>query len=1057
MEGRNQVFQQLKPQCVALSQAALALNGPRGSIQAVTGHLEDLHKTLSKITAKPNSLDAKLADYVFFPLSQVLKLSQKMSLRCLELSLQCIAILVDQGWRQSIQPQLAAQVVILCTLMAEKKPKGFAFGETTDELQAAAFLSLYYIFAAAGKSAECKAFFASESNFPQLGQTISVIMKGIGDSDSAETQTVAANTLRGLVESVAHKEICASFLPGIVSKLTKILTPSTKQRCNHRVLIACLSTLSMLLSTTLSDDLTPTTRTPPSKISSSIIDETWKETAATQLKSALSSIMRLKTHSRGDVREALASLCLMLLEHCRKSLASCSTLALETLLTLSPDQHYEGDQHDVRLELLVKTDPSLAVLLQNTMYDWLQSLPTIMQSADEQKKVGILHQTSAAYRLLVESSADTGVIDRRLASSLRDSVVITLRVPGLKREASSLVSPVHSFDLAVLNETKGSTEFSAPLVKYRGQEEIMNGVERFTELITRSASSPTFATDLARSLRLSQGEMRIANFWLLLTATQTALSRKDNLSDFLDFDADDDNTGYHEYLEELYSFALSILADSSNESPDTRLQALALRTLALRAQTAGSEFRYDLIDALYPVLHTLATPDEQLQKDSITTLNVFTAACEYGSVKDLIVNNVDYLTNAVALKLNAFDVSPQAPQVLLMMVRLAGPSLLPYLEDTVESIFAALEDYHGYPLLVEMLFRVLGVMAEEGVKAPQLAITERRSAASIGILKERWQPMSINDLAEMLRQRAVNEAEAHNELRHQHKSHPQRPWKEVDDADSDKNESQDEDELGESSDQEQPVDDSEPPPPAPKTYNLLFKITELTQHFLPSASPSLRTSLLALIRTTVPAIARHENSFLPLVNTLWPEIISRLDDAELHVQATALDIIVVLCEHAGDFMRGRIVQLWPGIVEIYQKTIGDILSASGHTKAPPTRQNQTGTVLTLASGPSLKQASMRIQASPADYSNTSTRLIWDALVKALAAIVRSVQLPPELFDEGLEMLEPVLEQRHDVREALEEQNADAVWLARVKVRGVGGMKLPVVPQSAVWQFALVPG
>ena len=134
------LFQKLKPPCVALGQAALALNGARGSVKTATDQLETVKHVLSSAaSSRPNALDATLAEYVFFPIAQLLKVSQKLSIRCLELSLQCIAILIDQGWRQDIQPKLACQTVILCSLLGEKKPKGLSFSETTDELQASSF------------------------------------------------------------------------------------------------------------------------------------------------------------------------------------------------------------------------------------------------------------------------------------------------------------------------------------------------------------------------------------------------------------------------------------------------------------------------------------------------------------------------------------------------------------------------------------------------------------------------------------------------------------------------------------------------------------------------------------------------------------------------------------------------------------------------------------------------------------------------------------------------------------------------------------------------------
>lgn len=990
MEDRNLVFHKLKSPCVALSRAALSLNAPSGNLKTVTTSLEDLTTTLQKITTKPDVLDAKLADYCFFPLSQVLKASKKVSLRCLELCLQCIALLVEHGWRNTIQPQLAAQIVILCTLMAERKPKGFSFSESTDELQAQAFWCLHHAFAAGGESRETKQVFGSEANFAQLGQTISVMLDGIHDGRSAQVQIAATEALLAFVEQVADRELCARFLPGIVSRLTRVLRPSTEQRRNHRVLIGSLRMVGRLLRMTLDDDEDESTNGHTS--TTSIIDEDWKSNAATQLKPTLTSIVRLNNHSRDDVRAALSELCLALLEHCRLSLSDCSTLLLETLITQS-SRLSDDNSIKLRLEALVRLDASISRLLQDVLYDWLQSLPTILQSVDEQAKTLRLQQIRTTYELLEEANADASMIDKMLAGCLRDGIVITLQQPRLAKTASSFVSPVQSLDIAVLDETKGAMEFNLPLVTYPAQESIMVQMEQLAHRISASPSSTSFTADLARSLRTSQGDSQLATFWLLLTSVRTQLQRKDAVSEFMDVDSDS-RAVHLDHLEELYSFSLSILSDPGDSAPDPRLQALALRTLALRAEIAGQEFKYELLDALYPVLHTLATPSEHLQRDSITTLNLFVKACGYASVRELIVENVDYLTNAVALKLNAFDIGPQAPQVLLMMVRLAGPGLLPYLEDTVESIFAALEDYHGYPLLVELLFRVLGVMAEEGVKAPLLRVEGGRRAKSWA--EERWRPISIDDLALLLRERKEDEAKMDGEG----EKHPRRPWKDVEERDDDVG-TQDESDIPEdqpaseyihplpqeqypspaltlrssfTGTQDQQLETNNPSPPAPKTYNLLFKITELTQHFLPISSPSLRTSLLGLIRTTIPAIAAHEDTFLPLINTLWPEIISRLDDAESYVRAAALEIVGMLCEYAGDFMLSRIIQVWPVLVAM-------------HGSLP------------------------------------------EAVVSTLSTIVQHVHLPPSLFDEAMDLLNADASSQ-----VMEMVGEDTLWLMQHRRR-----------------------
>ena len=1050
MECRNELFQRLKPPCVALGQEALALSGSRGNIQSATAQLEKLRQILNASTATSHTaLDSKLAEYVFFPIAQLLKVSQKLSIRCLELCLQCIAVLIDKGWKRDIQPSLAAQLLILCSLLAEKNPKGLSFSENTEELQAWSFWCMYHIFSVVSTNTETAILLRSEANFPQLGQTISVILDGIHDGRSIEAQVAATNALITLIQNVTDAEVQASFLPGIVSKLTRILTPQTKTRRNHAVLIGCLDVLQSVIRNTMGDKRSSQSHSedglPNGSTNSgarSIIDAQWQESAATQLKPALSNILRLKSHSRSDVKEAVASLCLVVLQHCRKTLHNCSQMMLETLVTLST----RGAESNVALELLtlMRLDSSIPILLQNQLYDWLQSIPTVMQGSDDQAKAAKLEQIMRGYGLLKETETNSDTIDRMLASTLRDCVVITTTMPGSKLEPSTFNSQIQSLDVQVSKENMTTSEFSMPLVKYRGQEEVFDHVEKLTKLAASSNCMSSFAGELIRQLQQSNGEAQIANFWLALTAVQNLLYHKPSVDDLLNIE-DESHPTLNGYMEEIYSLSLAVLSDSSTERPDIRLQSLALRGLALRAQEARQDFRYELVDALYPVLHTLATPDVQLQRDSIAALNVFSTACEFTSVKELIVENVDYLTNAVALKLNAFDVSPQAPHVLLMMVRLAGPSLLPYLEDTVESIFAALENYHSYPLLAELLFRVLSVIAEEGTRTPHLAITETADDFTFD-KRDKWKPTQINALSESLRSKADQTVKEHRSKEIGPQKHPQVPWKEVDNIDDYEEKAA----ADESEKSDVQMEDADILPPAPKTYNILLKINELTQHFLPSSSASLRSRLLNLIRITVPAMAMHENSFLPLINTLWPEIVSRLDDEEQHIVASALDVIGMLCQYAGDFMRTRVTQIWPRLKEIYQDLANQVVEsvlASKMTSHIPRSESKA-----IVSVGNLRQAVQRMQSSPSTYGDTSARLLWSSLVKTLATLVRYTRVSPEMFDEALEMAEPVLDDT-EIRYAFERENADAVWLCEIK-KGVSTKPaVPLPPSEVSWKFA----
>jgi hypothetical protein len=1020
MDRRQQIFRKLKPICVGLTQTTLALSGPRGSIAELTKGLEQLDGIVSSFSPHDDILDDKLADYIFFPLSQVLKLSQKVSIRCLELTLSILAVLIAQGWRQRIQPQLANQILILCTLLASDKPSGLASSETTVELRTYALRCLLNTFEALSASTEGRKLWQGESNMPQLGQTISTILDALVEGANLDIQRAATSAMRLLVTSIDEQDVLARFLPGIVSKLTKVLTPQTSQRRNYEVLVDCLGILTTLLTSTVSDEIVAkhqSTNGPQPRAVTSVTDAKWFEQAATQLKPALATICRLRTHERGDVKSATGDLCFRLLSKCRKSLANCTDLALETLVVLV------SSQGGSELEALIYKDQSLTVSLQELMHEWLQSLPRVMQSADEQAKIQMVHRIRAAHGTLQHCNVDTTMVNRTIGIALRDSVVITLQESTKILDQTPAVETLQSLRVELLDKTVDRNEFGSALVQTRGQQDVMRSVESLVEMIGCATQSSNFASDLARDLRNSQDEAKLANFWLLYVAAKAALQGAHDFGSLLNIQSDD---GPEALVEEMYSMSLQILNESSTGQSDYRLRSLALRALALRAEHAGQDFQHELIDALYPVLHTLATPDSQLQQDSIVCLIKITKAC--------------------ALKLNAFDVSPQAPQVLLMMVQLAGPSLLPYLEDTVESIFAALEDFHGYPLLVELLFKVLAVMAEEGVKAPQLALTDTQTSVTNMRDAETLLLTNVAGLVDLIKarnddgDRPLPRRES-DEVRG---GFPQRPWATAD-QDNDGSDKEDNEDQAQESEQDPQAADEVAPPPAAKIYNLLLKITTLTQHFLPSASPSLRISLLGLIRTAVPAMAQHETSFLPLINTLWPEVTARLEDSEVNVQVTALEIIGIFCKYAKDFMRSRMLKLWPLLHQLHRRLARDRVTSVTPSRS---RNEQHRGVIANA-----KSEAVAIASS--DYSSTLTRMLWDAVIKTVTITVQHVPLPPEKFDEALDLLESSLD-NETVRSALVAQNADAVWLVDIRTDRLGSLEPQPLTNTYSGRWAAIP-
>ncbi|KAH7117874.1 HEAT repeat protein-like protein [Dendryphion nanum] len=1011
---RREIFQRLRTNCVELIQIVSSLTQRPNAKKDVVQSLVNLLQTLQVIIEKPDSLDEKLAEFVFVPISQVLRQSQKVPVRALELSLHCISILLRTGWKGNISPELSSQLLILFTFLSNPSSAENGIPATSEELQALAFRCMAELLTEITQNSQGRKLLTQTSNIPTIGKAVLVMVDSLAKTPSNDVKLQSLAAIRAFSEGVDDLDALASFLPRIVSSLTKVLTPSSSNRAGFRVLEHGLNTMSFLLSTVLSDHKTenlPSQATQEGQEDSEKVLRTksWLQATSSQIKIALANILKLRRHDKREVRHALLQLCLGVIQDCRRSLTESISMVVETLINLSG---YDGDQDKIEsdLGLLLSTDEQLAGLLRESLHGWVVSLPRLMLSKDDATRRQVIQQVSMALRLLTREGVDLTMVNDLLAGNIRDSVS-TIFTDDQVTASITEPKPDHKLDTALVYGDDKLMTFEPLKLRFKSQDDIMGEFRLLIGEISRSKAADFVARDLVNTIEYGPQEMRIATFWLSVNLVKDMVQHNAAFDDFLDLGTSDLQT---ELLDELYSLSLTNLTRVGSDSePDWRAQALSLEVLALQANKHKEDFRGELIEALYPVLHLLGSPISGLRERAITCLNIIANACGYVNATDLIISNVDYVVNAVGLKLNYHEVSPQAPQVLLMMMRLCGPSLLPYLDDLVGSMFSALERYHGYPKLVELLFSVLRGMTEEGVKNPQLLIEGSDKTVSEN---KTWHTITIREVVTML---DSMKQEALKEDKERHKtteaSFPPRPWKETTKDGLNDNPSEEAEEDHAENDV-QPTPDL--PPPAPRTFDILLKISELTQHYLTSSSPSLRTSLISLLHTTIPALAKHENSFLPLVNTLWPVLLPRLDDSEAYVVANTLDIMALMCIHAGDFMKSRIEGMWEDIKALNRRILPK-------TKSQTYKSNSNSISLSL--NQSTKVSTDLEYFRPELYTDTPTRMIRESLYQFLSAVAQYVTVRGEQFDAIVDMLDPVIE-KADIRRSLESRNPDAVWL-----------------------------
>jgi len=1038
---------QLKPTCTGLNEFALKFRNGRHNAKEVLIKLEELSKVLQSVNKERLSLDERLAEYVFFPLSHVFRASQTLPLRALELALRCLKILLQTGWRQILDPDLGVQLLILVTFLADSGQAQIKSERTSEELQTDAFACLAALFSSVSRSTLTRNSLVESANVPALGHAITVMLDGMNGSTSTQVQILALDALQAFGLCVVNRAVWASFLPGIVSSLSQVLTTRTKVRRSYKVIEKSLVLLANTLKIVLSDiHLTPECSELSHAAGSDRdlllkLDTSWVKVTVAQVKLALANVIRQRQHDRAEVRIAVYDLCLVVLEDCPQTLSESIAMVLETLIWLA--QLDDSGVTETKLEQIIVANPSFAGLIRSSIYNWLVSLPRIMLSNNDTAKRTMVGKLCVAFRLLSRADIGLFLVDDMLLANLRDSLVNAIDVPGKIDMLTKSFTSLGTVDNLEILGRESFQSFISVLASHKSGTDIVFELETLVRAISSSERSVSIARDSLDQARSSQKNVGLVSFWLCVNILRNRRATKPRFEDFVEMDTTFDPQT--ELSEELYSFALSVLTRVDiDANPDWRLQAIALETLAFQAYQLKAEFRLELVDALYPVVHLMGSCVQPLRTHALVCLSSIAKACGYTDAKELLISNVDYLVNAVGVKLNTLDIAPQAPQVLLMMIKLCGPSLLPYLDDLVDGMFGALESFHGYPNLVDLLFSVLNGIVEEGVKSPKFTIT---MSESISHLMLPVKLTSVDDVVSSIKKQRVPRIDDEGQLQISKyllpQNTPQKPWKIL--------------KTSEETMSLQPITDLEESqssvpeviePALTETYTMIHRIAQLTQHHLPSSSPSIRISLLTLLRNALPYLSSDEDTFLPLVHLLWPVLVPRLADKEAYVVSGVLNVIGVMCAGAGDFMSGRIETLWSTIRQLH-KTIAQ---TSGPYNPDHDSSRRPSSISGIITNPTGLSTISRLQLSnsrptrptdcqtvnlqtPSTVSNTylptTTNLLRAALTHFLLQLVAHAHLSePVFFEIVTEMLHDgfVVQKRTDVRQALERRNLDAVWL-----------------------------
>ena len=980
--------------------------------------LNQLLIILNDVASQPLVLDHKLADYVFFPLHYLFRQSKALPFQAIKLALECLSLIISNDWCRNGGPDFTKQLLILLTFLAGGDPADTTGQTANEDVSETALQCLTKVLHQSSDISCISVRRISDEDVPLVGQLVTVALDALRKGSSSRVRLSAIGVLRRLVLTVEDISVLRRFLPGIVSKIAKLLQPGVGSSTPYRVQESCLQTLSYLLQKTMvltgpiqgEDHLGEGPQSLVQEVAPP--DKAWIEATAAQVKLALANVVHLQYHQKSEVIEALFSLCRVILQDCQESLAGAELLILEVLLIICSRKEFT--QQDERLSLvhaMVVRESRLVEVLRLKIHDWILTLPRVIQSNDSLKHSRLISQLSIAYQMISPLDNSMDLIDMEVSSGLQDSVKAAIQawqpahIESIPMENDTFTNIIHS-------DREFITSYSFAPISFVGssQKEAIESLGSFVQALESSRASRSLRKTLIGSLRSASSTDQLACLWLCSKLLNVDLIKSNQIDLFFSY-PDDNYVTDDGFSEAVYSSCLNVLSSSALENDtDWRVQGLAIEIITFRAYQEKQEFRAELVDALYPIVERLGSNNSLLREHAIASLNIISKACGYAGSSDIIIQNVDYLLNSIALKFNTFDISPQTPTVLQMMIQLCGSALIPYLDDLIESIFSTLSSFHGYSKLVESLFAVLSTVVNEGQKVNLPAIKASKDAH---YRNKHEPPISIPELAKFLKDRRQRETLA---------DEPEsRTILDIHTVIKDSSKEQGTNDQGlEASASRNSINSlEETSQPPTKTYTTIQSIVRIGQYYFTHESPTLRHRLLELTRKGCVALSQNENEFLPLLNDIWPVVMKRLYDSEPYVCIEACKTLSEIFHCAGDFVSSRVDNEWPEIRSLYR---------SVHEK--------------------------KVAEKGGRGRFTSSYHIWEGLVELCCSIIDYVNISAEMENDLMDILGPYMKTRTNVLDTLDRMNPDAVWLAleRERQRGPGAIPL-IPPQVEGFNFA----
>ncbi|KAL0595059.1 TELO2-interacting protein 1-like protein [Plecturocebus cupreus] len=939
----EEAFGVLRPVCVQLTK---------------TQTVENVEHLQTRLQAVSDSALQELQQYILFPLRFTLKTPGPKRERLIQSVVECLTFVLSSTCvkEQELLQELFSELSACLYSPSSQKPAA-----VSEELKLAVIQGLSTLMHSA--YGDIILTFYEPSILPRLGFAVSLLL-GLAEQEKSKQIKIAAlkclqvlllqcdcqDHPRSLDELEQKKlgDLFASFLPGISTTLTRVITGDFKQ--GHRIVVSSLKIFYKTVSFVMADEQLINTSNVQAKsavehrVAELMVhrEADWVKNSGDKLTILIKKITEcVSVHPHWKVRLELVELVENLLLKCSQSLVESAGPLLKALVGLVNDESPEVQAQCNKVlrhfadQKVVVGNKALADILSESLHSLATSLPRLMTSQDDQGKFSTLSLLLGYLKLLgpkINFVLNSVAHLQRLSKALIQ--ILELDVADIKIVEERRWN---SDDLNAFPKTSATQPWNhiqrrhfrfftderifmllrqvCQLLGYYGNLYLL--VDHFTELYHQSVVYRKQAAMILNELVTGASGLEVEDLhekhiktnpeelreivtsileeytsqenWYLVTCIETEEMGEELMMEHPGLQAI--TSGEHP------SQVTSFLAFSKPSSTVCSMNSniwqicIQLEGIGQFAYALGNNFCLLLMSALYPVLEKAGDQTLLISQVATSTMMDICHACGYDSLQHLINQNSDYLVNGISLNLRHLALHPHTPKVLEVMLRNSDASLLPLVADVVQDVLATLDQFYDKRAasFVSVLHALLAALAQWFPDTGNLRhLQEQSLGEEESHLNQRPAALENSTTAEDITQFLLNYL------------------REKDVADGKVSDFDNEEE-------EQPVppkveeNDTHPDvePPLPLQIQIATDVMERCIHLLSDKNLQIRLKVLDVLDLCVVVLRSHKNQLLPLAHRAWPSLVHRLTrDAPLAV-LRAFKVLCTLGSKCGDFLRSR--------------------------------------------------------------------------------------------------------------------------------------------------------